>query len=91
MSQEMLREDTKRRIKQMIVERLNLYIDPTEIGDDQPLFGEGLGLDSVDALELIVGLETEFGIKIPSGQNERFKTVNTLSSFVEELQGENHG
>lgn len=49
--------ELRRRIKQVIVERLKLEMDPEEIGDDVPLFGEGLGLDSIDALELVLGVE----------------------------------
>ena len=52
------------RVKDLIVRRLKLEIDPTTIQDDAPLFGEGLGLDSIDALELVLGLEQEFGIKV---------------------------
>jgi acyl carrier protein len=55
------------------------------IDDDAPLFGEGLGLDSVDALELVVALEKEFGIKIKSQELERevFSSVASLSQFIE--------
>ena len=58
---------TPERIKRLIVESLNLvWMSPEMIGDETPLFGEGLGLVSVDALELVVALEKEFGIKIKS-------------------------
>ncbi len=80
-----MNQETRTRIKNMIVERLNLDMEPSDIVDDEPLFGEGLGLDSVDALEVIVGLELEFGIKIPSGQNKRFASIATLDEFVTEL------
>ena len=58
---------------------------PEMIEDDAPLFGEGLGLDSVDALELVVALEREFGIRIKSQEigREVFSSVSTLSQFIE--------
>ncbi len=77
---------TQSRIKRLIVESLHLDgVRPEGIGDDQPLFGEGLGLDSVDALELVVALEKEFGIKIKSQEmgREAFASVDALAAFVE--------
>ena len=74
------------RIKRLIVESLNLEgMRPEMIADETPLFGEGLGLDSVDALELVVALEREFGIKIKSQEigREVFSSVSTLSQFIE--------
>lgn len=74
------------RIKRLIVNSLNLDgIQPETIDDDAPLFGEGLGLDSVDALELVVALEKEFGIKIKSQElgREVFSSVASLSQFIE--------
>jgi acyl carrier protein len=77
---------TPDRIKRLIVESLNLEgIRPEMIEDEAPLFGEGLGLDSVDALELVVALEKEFGIRIKSQEigREVFSSVSTLSQFIE--------
>jgi len=73
------------RIKRLIVESLNLEgMRPEMIDDQVPLFGDGLGLDSVDALELVVALEKEFGIKIKSQEigREVFSSVSTLSEFI---------
>ena len=57
--------EIKLRIKQILVDRLKLDRAPESIGDAEPLFGpEGLGLDSIDALELVLGVEQEFGVKI---------------------------
>jgi len=73
------------RIKHLIVESLHLEgLAPLEIGDDAPLFGEGLGLDSVDALELVVALEKEFKVPIRSHEvgKEAFASVSTLSAFI---------
>ena len=56
----------KQEIKQMMVENLMLQVTSDEIGDEQPLFGPGsLGLDSVDALQLVVALDKKYGLKIP--------------------------
>jgi acyl carrier protein len=76
---------TPERIKRLIVESLNLEgMEPEMIEDETPLFGEGLGLDSVDALELVVALEKEFGIKIKSQEigREVFSSVSTLAEFI---------
>jgi len=77
---------TPDRIKRLIVDSLHLEgMKPEMIEDDAPLFGEGLGLDSVDALELVVALEKEFGIRIKSQEigREVFSSVSTLSQFIE--------
>lgn len=72
-------------LKQRIIEVLNLEdLQPEDIDNDAPLFGEGLGLDSIDALELIVMMEKNYGIKIkdPSAGKEIFKSINTMAEFV---------
>ncbi|HXO20355.1 MAG TPA: phosphopantetheine-binding protein [Thermoanaerobaculia bacterium] len=77
---------TPARIKRLIVSSLNLDgMRPEMIDDHAPLFGEGLGLDSVDALELVVALEKEFGIKIKSQEigREVFSSVASLSQYIE--------
>jgi acyl carrier protein len=74
------------RIKHLLVNALHLEgLAPSDIADDAPLFGEGLGLDSVDALELVVALEKEFAIRIQSHEvgKEAFVSVSTLATFVE--------
>jgi acyl carrier protein len=74
------------RVKELIVRRLKLDIDPTSIENDAPLFGEGLGLDSIDALELVLGLEQEFGIKVEDEEVgvKAFASVNALVDFIEQ-------
>ena len=75
---------TKEEIKTIIVEALNLEeITADSIGDDDLLFDEGLGLDSVDALELVVSLEKSYGVKIESDDatRESFKSVETLAAL----------
>ncbi|MBQ9584431.1 MAG: acyl carrier protein [Muribaculaceae bacterium] len=72
-------------LKQQIIDALNLEeIETADIDNDAPLFGEGLGLDSIDALELIVLLERNYGIKIkdPAVGKEIFKSVNVLADYV---------
>jgi len=72
-------------LKQQIVEQLNLkHIKPEDIGDDQPLFVDGLGLDSIDALELIVLLQQKYGIKLanPEEGPKVFHSVKALAEFI---------
>ena len=82
-------EDTnalKERIKNMMVENLMLQIPAAEIADEQLLFGpESLGLDSVDALQLVVGLDKHFGLKIPdpAAAKEILQSVNTMVSAIQ--------
>lgn len=82
--------DLKSQIKQMLVENLMLQVTAEEIGDEQPLFGpEGLGLDSVDALQLVVALDKTFGLKIPdpAAAKQILQNVNTIASAVAALKG----
>ena len=72
-------------IKEIIVRELNLQdVRPEDIQDDAPLFGEGLGLDSLDALQLAMALEEHFNIKIPEGDEARriFRSVSTIAEHV---------
>jgi len=73
-------------LKNEIISVLNLEgVIPEDIADDGLLFGEGLGLDSIDALELIVLLEKNYGIKLkdPTQGKEIFKSVRTMAEFVQ--------
>ncbi|HEY7137368.1 MAG TPA: phosphopantetheine-binding protein [Acidimicrobiia bacterium] len=70
-------------IKEMLVERLDLPIDADWITDDQPLFGRGLELDSVDALELAVGIDDVADVTITDDQVGMFGSVNRVVDFVE--------
>ena len=72
-------------LKKQIIEVLNLEdVTPEEIDDDAPLFGEGLGLDSIDALELIVLIEKNYGIKLkdPAAGKEIFKSINVMADYI---------
>ena len=74
------------RIKSLMVENLMLQVSVAEIRDDQPLFGPGsLGLDSVDALQLVVALDKQFGLKIPdpAAAREILQNVNTIVAAVQ--------
>lgn len=78
-------EDLKQLLKEQIIEVLNLEdINVADISDAEPLFGDGLGLDSIDALELIVLLDKTYGIKIadPKQGKEIFTSIQTLAEFV---------
>jgi acyl carrier protein len=78
-------EDIRAAIKRLIVERLFIEgLDPTEIGDDTPIAVE-LGLDSMDFLELTVGLEQEFGLEIVGKGVDRdaYESVNSITALVE--------
>lgn len=80
----------KENLKVQIIEQLNLDdLKPEDIVEDAPLFGEdGLGLDSIDALEFIVLLDSFYGIKIedPAGAREIFYSLNSLATFIESNQ-----
>jgi acyl carrier protein len=81
----MTTENLKEAIKQMMVESLMLRITKEEIQDDAPLFGpEGLGLDSIDALELVVALEKNFGVTVPNSTVARtaLATVNSIHDYI---------
>ncbi len=76
----------KEQLKKQIVEFLNLKtINPAEIKDDEPLFGDGLGLDSIDSIELIVLLSREYGIEIKDPKEGRkiLVDVNTMADYIE--------
>lgn len=74
-----------RRVKELIINRLQLEgITPDDIDDAAPLFGDGLGLDSIDALELVIGIEKEFGVRIQDEEvgTKAFASVNALVDFL---------
>jgi acyl carrier protein len=74
------------KLKQEIIEVLNLEdVKPEDIADEAPLFGDGLGLDSIDALELIVLLEKNYGIKLkdPAEGRDIFKSVKILAEYIQ--------
>ena len=77
------------KLKKMIIEELQIEdIAPEEIDDDAPLFGEGLGLDSLDAVELVVQLQVYFSVEIKSIEEGRpaLQSINTLAEFIKTKQ-----
>ena len=80
-------QELKQQLKKQIIEFLNLTpLTPEEINDDTPLFGEGLGLDSIDSLELIVLLKREYGVVIQDPKEGRKILVNvsTIANYITE-------
>ena len=86
--------ELKKQIKQLLVENLMLQSKPEEIADDLPLFGPGsLGLDSVDALQIVVALDKNYGLKIPDPEAAKkvLQSVNTIVAALEQrLSGQPH-
>ena len=79
--------DLKQELKRLMVESLSLEdVTPEEIGDDTPLFGEGLGLDSLDGVEIVVMLQRHYGLDVKDMQKGReiFQSINTLAAYVRE-------
>jgi len=83
----MNREETEQKLKEIIVSSLDLEdVSPSDIDTESPLFGEGLGLDSIDALELGMAIKREFGIafsKDPADNKRIFRSVRTLAEYIE--------
>lgn len=79
-------EDFKRTLKLQLIEALNLQgMQPEEIDDNAPLFGDGLGLDSIDSLELIVLMERNYGIKIEDPREGRkvFESIHVMADYIQ--------
>ena len=83
--------DLRTRIKEMLVKNLMLQTTVDQIADDLPLFGAGgLGLDSIDALELVVSMEKTFGVGVPNSQvaGVALQSVNTIHDYILEKRAE---
>lgn len=82
--------DLRTQLKEQLIAQLNLdHLTPEDIGDTDPLFGDGVGLDSIDALEIIVMLDAEYGIKLanPEEGKEVFASVDSLATYIESVKG----
>lgn len=80
-------EELMQKVKQMIIDSLRIEgMSPDEIDSDAPLFGEGLGLDSIDALQLVVAMEKEFGTVVPDAATgtKVFASVRSMAAFIED-------
>lgn len=79
-------EDLKLELKEKIIDALNLEdLTPQDIEDDAPIFMEGLGLDSIDALELMLLMEKNYGIRLasPAEGKQVFKSLNTMAEYIQ--------
>lgn len=87
------REEILSRVRRMLIEALGIERDPEEIDPDTPLFGSGLGLDSIDAVEVVLSLEEVFGVRLPddaSGRTE-MRTVNSVVDLILAHEAKSHG
>jgi acyl carrier protein len=86
------REQVLDRIRELLIRELKVQRAPDELDPDTPLFGTGLGLDSVDAVELVVAVEAAFGLKLPERAlgPAALRTINTLVDFVLEHRAHVH-
>ncbi|MBK6265308.1 acyl carrier protein [Marivirga sp. S37H4] len=82
-------ENLLNNLKQQIIDQINLVgLTPESIDNDSPIFNEGLGLDSIDALEIVVLLEQHYGILVnnPEDLSDHFVSIRTLAEFIEKNQ-----
>ncbi len=75
------------RLKGVLIDSLELELENDDITEDAALFGTGLGLDSIDALVLIVGIEDEFDVSVPPDAVHIYRSVNTIADFLVEENG----
>ena len=76
------RKEVLFKIKTELIDRLQLDFEPNHIDDDAYLFGGGLSLDSIDAMEIVLGMQSCFGVMLPDGDISSMRTINTLADFV---------
>lgn len=86
----MEREQIKTTLKQIFAERLMMEMDQLDVSDDAGLFDEdGWGIDSVDVLDLVLGIEKHFGVRIAQDDavKEHFRSLNSLAAYIESVTG----
>jgi acyl carrier protein len=76
------RSEVIRRLKRMLIERLSLPYRDADLHEDVSLLGSGLGLDSLDALELLLGIEQEFGAKVDAGSIGVLRSINSVADYL---------
>jgi len=76
------RKNLIERLKGVLISSLELDLEPEDLTEDAALFGTGLGLDSIDALVLIVGIEDEFDVNVPPDDVQIYRSLNTLADFL---------
>lgn len=74
------------KVKSMIIDRLGLDVEPAVVSDNQPLFGRGLEMDSLDTLEIVVMVNNEFDVLISDDDFEAFGSINALVDFIEDRE-----
>lgn len=82
-------EELIEKVKQLIIDALRIEgMTPADIETDAPLFGEGLGLDSIDALQLVVAMEKEYGVVVPDAATgtKVFRSVRTMADYIAEYR-----
>ncbi len=75
--------------KQFLIDALKVPdMEPADLSNDEPLFGEGLGLDSIDALTLVVAIDKKYGVRVPDAavSRQHFESVETLAAFLESMR-----
>lgn len=77
------RKDLVARLKDLVIENLELDLEPNQVDEDCALFGVGLALDSIDALQLVLSVEREFDMTVPTDDVTIFRSINTIADFVE--------
>ena len=82
------RKDLCRELKEKLAESLDLRLLPSDLSDDVSLVGSGLGLDSLDILEIVLCVEKNFGVKMPENGVETLRSLNTLADYIAERRGE---
>lgn len=77
-----IRADLIRRVKDDLIGRLSLPYRPDDLHEDVPLLGSGLGLDSLDALEVVLGIEQAFGVRVEEGNVAVLRSINTIVDYL---------